>query len=98
MLIDDATHLAMIRAVGGVCVTHNSRRFWAIFDARAETSPFGDAELVARGPQLTARSCDVVGLVAGDRITVGESAFVVSHKLPDGTGITVVALAENEGA
>jgi len=95
-LIDDATRLAMLQALGSVCVASDGGQMTALFDNEAQPVAFEDATVIVTGPRIEARSCDVdrLALKRGDSLEVSGRPYRVVQLLPDSYGFTVVGLEE----
>lgn len=90
MIESDATRLRMIKAVGGVLVSHGSGSFWAIFDREFSLSVDGSVE--SRQPVLTARTSDVCELPKDVVLDVCGTEYRIKRQEPDGTGMSLVIL------
>jgi hypothetical protein len=95
-LIDDSQRLAMIQALGAICVRCGSGQMSALFDNESQVAAFEDANVVITGPRVEARSCDVdrLGLKRGDSLEVSGKPYRVVQLLPDSYGFTVVGIEE----
>jgi hypothetical protein len=81
MLENDADRLASIKALGGVLVTHEGGRFWAIFDDDFQAAAVGDLAIETLGPTLTCRTSDVRDFAKDYVLTVdGEELRVKRHQ------------------
>lgn len=90
MIESDATRLAMIKAVGGVLIRHDSGSFWAVFDSEFSLSPDGSVE--SRQPVLNARTSDVQCLPKDTILDVSGKEYRIKRHEPDGTGMTLLLL------
>jgi hypothetical protein len=88
MIESDATRLRMIKAVGGVLVSHGSGSFWAIFDREFAL----DGSVESRQPVLTARTSDVTELPKDAVFDIGGDQYRIKRHEPDGTGMSLVIL------
>jgi hypothetical protein len=90
MIESDATRLRMIKAVGGVLISHSEGSFWAVYDREFSLSVDGSVE--SRQPALTARTSDVKDLAKDVLLEVSDEAFRIKRQEPDGTGMSIVLL------
>ena len=93
-LIDDATKLAMLQALGSICVRSDRGEMQALFDNEAQPAAFDDATVIITGPRLEARSCDVdrQELQRGDVLYLNANSFRIVQFVPDGNGFTILGL------
>jgi len=93
-LIDDATRLAMLQALGAICVRSDRGQMHALFDNEAQPTTFDDATVIITGPRLEARSCDVdqQELQRGDVLSFNANSYRIVQLVPDGYGFTILGL------
>lgn len=95
-LIDDSQRLAMLQALGSICVRSDRGQMQALFDNEAQPTAFEDATVIVTGPRLEARSCDVdqQELKRGDVLLFHSKSYRIVQLVPDGYGFTVLGLED----
>jgi hypothetical protein len=91
-LIPDATGLAMLQAVGGICVSAPRSTFTGLFEA--DFTQVGELPVDSSAPRLTARTSDVrAGAIAiGTALIIEGDTYIVRSVQDDRTGMTVLLL------
>lgn len=66
----------------------------AIFDAPGTIQRIGAAAVLVDKPQITVKATDVPAPTLHDTAVVGGVTYKVTGYTPDGTGVTIITLAE----
>ncbi len=86
----------IIRALGEPVTLPDGRTVSGVFDCEAADGTLGSLPMDYRRPELTLTDEDATGLTRGDRLTIRQRVFTVEDPLPDGAGVTVITLAEEQ--
>lgn len=77
----------------GQTFTHSSGSFVGIFDEPMEDiDAGGGVPFLLTQPRITAKTIDLTGVTVGTTLTSGGNSYKVRVVLPDGTGVTVLAV------
>ena len=86
----------IIQRLGEPVILPDGRVVSGVFEIPTADGTLGSLPMDYRRPELTLTDEDATGLTRGDRLTIRQRVFTVEDPLPDGAGVTVITLAEEQ--